>query len=228
MIEVPGRFLAAGTDHEDGRGQQVRRLESLDALARDAISEFLQSIKLRTLRKAASIFSVLHLAPALLKVEQLRPRSVVLDSISVGSRCNSFFCALGTETPLRGWNAIKRGGGRISYAQHLGQTISYQSPRPSRCVGDDEHQQAGGPRRRTHLRRNRRRCLSVQLGQRRDTLGQPRLGCGRRAQARRLPFRRTWPAPAPRPPSRAWVRPPPPAAPPTGSPSASPSCPLRT
>src|SRR3979411_2276909 len=68
MVEVPRRFLSAGTDHENRRDQEVRRLEVLSALPRDAVREFLQSIELRTLRKAANILGVLHVVPALLKL----------------------------------------------------------------------------------------------------------------------------------------------------------------
>src|SRR6266581_6301213 len=50
MIELPGRFLAAGTDRKDAGREKVRWLEPSDALASDTVSELLQSIELGALR----------------------------------------------------------------------------------------------------------------------------------------------------------------------------------
>ena len=50
MIELPGRFLAAGSDREDAGRQKIRGLERADALARDSVSELLQSVELGSLR----------------------------------------------------------------------------------------------------------------------------------------------------------------------------------
>ena len=50
MIEVPGRFLAVGSDRKDAGRKEIRGLEPADALASDAVSELLQSVELGTLR----------------------------------------------------------------------------------------------------------------------------------------------------------------------------------
>jgi hypothetical protein len=68
-------------------------LEGLHALARDAVSQFLQSIKLRTLRKAANIFSLLHVVPALLKLGRCG-HAALTTIVSASARDANIFLAL--------------------------------------------------------------------------------------------------------------------------------------
>src|ERR1700694_2776807 len=91
MVELPGRFLTAGTDHEDGRRKEVGGLQRLNALANDAVSELLQPIELGTLRKAANIVNVLHVMPALLNLGHCGHAALREILPASGRAANNFF-----------------------------------------------------------------------------------------------------------------------------------------
>jgi hypothetical protein len=46
MVEVPGRFHAAGPNDKDCRGEQFGGLEAADTLAGYGVGKFLESIEL--------------------------------------------------------------------------------------------------------------------------------------------------------------------------------------
>src|SRR6266849_964113 len=102
MVEVPCRFLAAGSDQENGGRQQVGGLEGLYALASDAVSELLQSIELGALRKAASIVNILHVVPALKNPGHCGLAALREILPASGRAANNFFCATGKGDRRRG------------------------------------------------------------------------------------------------------------------------------
>jgi hypothetical protein len=66
-------------------------LERLYALASDSVSELLQSIELRALRKAASIVNVLHVVPALLNLRHCGHAALGEILPASGRAANNFF-----------------------------------------------------------------------------------------------------------------------------------------
>src|SRR6266852_9444438 len=108
MVEVPCRFLAAGSDQENGGRQQVGGLEGLYALASDAVRELLKSIELGALRKAASIVNVLHVVPALLNPGHCGHAALREILPASGRPANNFLRACGNHDRWCDRRSLKR------------------------------------------------------------------------------------------------------------------------